>query len=432
MKRIAKDFYLKVTAIILYTAVIGYAGVLENLDNELTDLVEKAQPYLVTVEARNNDLDEVFIGSGVLVEKAGYVLTTTSVVENGNSIRVCFEGERSYKADIVGEDFHTGLALLKIDEIHKDVPTFADTGSLKDGSWIIVIGNSYEMSSAVNLGVYSGTTDDGFLQLSVQAGPGSSGSAILNTRGELIGILVAQATETVSLMMPDKAKLSHASGVSPKSSPSNLAMGLELPASGTSLAVPSSKITEVIDQLKRYGVVRHGYLGIRQGPLDPETNERLGLKTAALVVAVIEKSPAEKAGLKPGDVLVSVNDKTIGSPGHLSDLIRTHRPGDEIKLGVIRNESKITVRAVLAEARDQGYFNAQNFQVGEPANLYRDVKRFSDSLNNRISDAKDTFIEDQRVHNYIDKLEKKIVDLEGEVDGLTIKLDELYDKIKNK
>ena len=365
MKIKANVFLLIIATILFTTTITVSAGFLESLDEELTGIVSKAEPFLVTVEAEDHHLGRMFVGSGVLIDKDGYIITTASVVGDDNDIVVRFKNENSYPAEIIGVDRQSGLALLKIEPIDHQTPTFGDPRKLKEGSWITVIGNSYDIPSSVNFGVFSGITDNGLLQLSVQSDPGSSGGAVFNTKGEVIGILAAQTTETLSLFCPEDKLLGIKADIYNSYSMGRLKIfGIDIPSSNTSLAVPVDKLDKIIDQLKKYGEVKYGFLGIKQTGLNKRTRQDNNIEGGVLVTNVSKDSPAEKAGLLEDDIIVKFKGTPIKGPGHLYDLVRSHNPGDEIRLEILRDGSTKKVTVTLGEAANDehfGYFNYPGF-----------------------------------------------------------------------
>lgn len=434
MKRIANALFLKTTLLILALMAVAGAGVLQNLDNELTALVESAEPYLVTVETKPNQFDKVFVGSGILIDNDGYIISTTSVIGECKEAEVSFKSGDSYKAEVVGCDYHSGLALLKIEPVDRAIPEFGDSYSLKEGSWIIVMGNAYEVPNAVNLGVYSGLTVEGFLQLSVQSGPGSSGSAVFNTKGQLIGLLVAQASETISFNFPggDNSWISRASGYSSPKALSAPALGIELPASGTSLAVPIAKLEMVIRQLKEFGEVKHGFLGIRQQPLKSGEQKELNIEGGVRIIDVVKDSPAEEAGLSDGDILTKFNDKVIKSPGHLYSLVRSHQPDDKITLEIIREGNKKQIVVSLDEAPNDGYFGFRYFPQRQLSELQYDFADLKNRLSDKMQASKDKLHDQEEIEIYLKKLEEKIAGLEDDFKKLSDKLDELNKEMDQK
>jgi S1-C subfamily serine protease len=438
MKLIAKELYLKTFILVIFTTLVASAGVLENLDDELTSLVAKAEPYLVTVESQYSGSDKVLVGSGILIDNDGYILTTTSVIGAADKAKVAFKSGSDFAAVVVGRDFTTGLALLQIDPINKPLPILGDSYDIKEGSWIVVIGNSYEMSNAVNLGVYSGITDEGFLQLSVQTGPGSSGSAVFNTRGELIGVIVAQASETVTLNVPlgEERYINRASsGDKPGTTMTSVPIGVEMPTSGTSLAVPIGKLQGIINQIKAFGVVKHGLLGIRQQPLSTAAKKQYGVDSGVEITDVIDGSPAEKGGLLKGDIVIKVDDEPLKGTGHLYSIVRSHSPGDKVKFEVLHNGDRLTKLVVLGDAPNDGYFGFIHNSTQPDKRLYdQNLAEIRDKLTDKIAKASEDLVTIDKVEldKYLKAVDDRMAEMEGQIDQLTNKLNKLSQRFDKK
>ncbi|MCP4582723.1 MAG: PDZ domain-containing protein [candidate division Zixibacteria bacterium] len=436
MNKIANGFFLTFFFLIA-TATIINAGILESLDNELTGLVEKAEPYLVTVEARGDTPNRAFVGSGTLIDQDGHVLTTTSVIGKSDNIKVSFKNGEEYNAAIIGTDYHSGLALLKIKPLDRQSPKFGDPKNLRDGSWIIVIGNCYDIPNSVDFGVFSGFTDEGFMQLSVQSGPGSSGSAIFNTKGEMIGVLIAQATETVSFNLTNdnyiKVK-TNKYGLTEPQNPGSL--DIDLPTVGTSLALPVDKIRHITDQLKKNGVVEHGFLGIRQKSLSSKIRLVFNIDNGVIVVSTTKDSPAERGGVARNDIITRFDGIKVKGPEHFYSLVRSHMPGDKIEVEVIRDSSKVKLDVVLGRAPDEGYYGFLQNQ----SRTVRDQENVSPStrgLANKLDIIKDQVsqldgIKDVEIKIDIEELENKMIELEDHLDKLANKINDLSKKLENK
>jgi S1-C subfamily serine protease len=345
--------------------------------------------------------------------------------------KVSFSDNSSYEAKVVGNDFNSGLALLKIEPIDRKTPVLGDSFSLKHGSWVIVIGNSYDMPNVVNLGVYSGLTDEGFLQLSVQSGPGSSGSAVFNTKGELVGILVAQASETVSFRLPGEndSRISRASDYLPSAAFSAQAFGIELPGSGTNLAIPAARINRVAEQLKKFGLVKHGFLGIRQRPLTDEKLAKLSLKSGVEIIDIVKDSPAEQAGLKTGDILIGIDGTRIKTPGHLYSLVRSHEPGDKIKVEAVRDGEIKKYDVTLDEAPDDGYFGFRKLSKQQFPEMQSDIAKFQEKLADNMRASQEKQFDQRQLEEYIDKLEERVAELEDQLEKISDKLNKLSNEL---
>ncbi len=386
------NVFLLAISIVLLSIVDVNAGILQNLDDELTSLVKKTEPFLVTVESRGSHSDVLLVGTGVVIDKEGHILTTTTIATKDDNITVTFKDGKSYHADFIGADGYTGLAMLKIEPVDKKIPDIGDPYRLKDGSWVTVIGNSYDMPSSVNFGIFSGITDENLLQLSVATGPGSSGGAVFNTKGELIGILVAKATETVSAYIPSLKNLMAKAHNPVESQVGDYhKVGVELPSSVISLAVPVDKMLMVAEQLEKYGKVRRGFLGISQRRLSRREVKRYRIDSGVCVTDISIGSPAYEAGLKKKDIILKFDGVTVKNPGHLCELVRSHLPGDKVGLEILRDGSKIDVKATLDEASDSNFLaswqlpwiHSGNDDISTDVNV-SDLKEKIDDLEERI------------------------------------------------
>jgi len=432
----ANVLFFLILITLLASAITVNAGILENFEKELTDLVNKTEPFLVTVEAKSFDYKRLNVGSGTLIDDYGYILTTASVIGENDEISVTFKDGDSYPAELIGIDNQSGIALLKIDPTNRQTPKLGDTRKLKEGSLIIVVGNSYEIPGSVNFGIYSGITDEGMLQISMQAGPGSSGGAVFNTKGEIIGILVAQTTETVSLYLPyekqlkKKVKKYQSSGID-----SYHKIGVDLPSSSTSLVVGVDRLNKIIDQLKKYGEVKHGFLGIKQKTLNKKTLRKHNIETGVLIAEVTGDSPADRAGLLKGDIIVKFNDTPVKGPGHLYILVRSKMPGDTVVLEVLREEGSVKdVKVTLGEVSDNEYQSFRDKFSYYPIddNLLVDIQK---NLESKFADLGDYLDGMKNYHNPktdidISELENKIKELENHLKDLSAQIDELSKKLK--
>ena len=179
--------------VLLVTLVFGggsaYADLKGTLDKELSSLIKSTEPYLVTVRGDGNRRN--LVATGIVYNNEGYVITS-SPAYFADHFKVTFANGESYEAEPVGVDHETGLAVLKIKGNRQfESPPWGTASSLKEGDWVLFVGNSYDNPSSVNIGTFSGIDDDGLLELGLNVKPGSSGGAVLNTDGKVIGILVA-------------------------------------------------------------------------------------------------------------------------------------------------------------------------------------------------------------------------------------------------
>ena len=268
--------------------------------------------------------EQVGTGSGVIISEDGYIVTNNHVVKDANELEVTLNNNKSYKAKLIGTDSKMDIALLKIDADEKlPYSTFANSDNVKVGEWVLAVGNPYNLNSTVTAGIVSAKARNldtrgiqSFIQTDAAVNPGNSGGALVNTRGELIGINTMISSPTGSY-------------------------------TGYSFAVPSNITRKIIEDLMEFGNVQRGILGVEGGELSSKASKELGIKETEgfYVNAITKNSGAEKAGLKKGDVIVKLDNQKISSFAEMSGFINTKRPNDKIEVSYIRdgNLQKTTV-----------------------------------------------------------------------------------------
>jgi Do/DeqQ family serine protease len=269
-------------------------------------------------------------GSGVIVDaKNGYIITNAHVVENANEITVTLQDGRDVKADVVGSDTPSDVAIIKVKPEGLSQIPLGDSARAEVGDFVVAIGNPFGLQHTVTSGIISGLSRSGidpkgyedFIQTDASINPGNSGGALVNLRGELIGI--------------NTAILSRSGG--------NIGIGF---------AIPINMARNVMDQLIKYGSVKRGQLGISMYPMTPDIAHSLGLgngTVGALVSQVVEGSPAQKAGIRTGDVITSVNGSPVKSNTELRNTIGLLRVGDKVEIGLLRDGKSMRVSAVIAD-----------------------------------------------------------------------------------
>jgi Do/DeqQ family serine protease len=268
-------------------------------------------------------------GSGVIVDAAqGYILTNHHVIENADRIMVTLLDNRSFPARVVGSDKASDVAVLQVTgDSLEDMP-LGDSSKLRVGDYVVAIGNPFGFSNTVTSGIVSALGRSGinrdayedFIQTDASINPGNSGGALVNLNGELVGL--------------NSAILSRTGG--------NIGIGF---------AIPVNMVQSIMEQLISYGSVRRGLLGVNIGDIDPDTAATLGLhdNSGALVSSVNPNSAAERAGIRVEDVIVSINGTRIRDSGSLKALIGLLRPGEQVRVGLIRDGREQTVVAELGE-----------------------------------------------------------------------------------
>ncbi|MCX5811737.1 MAG: DegQ family serine endoprotease [Proteobacteria bacterium] len=269
------------------------------------------------------------LGSGFIIDRDGYILTNNHVVEKAVSIKVKLSDEKEYDAKVIGKDAKTDIALIKIDTKHNlPVAAFGDSEKLEVGDWVIAIGNPFGLEQTVTAGIVSakgrvigaGPYDD-FIQTDASINPGNSGGPLFNLKGEVVGINTAIVSG----------------------------------GQGIGFAIPINVAKEMLSQLKSKGKVTRGWLGVVIQKITPEIAKGFGLKESegALVSDVMEQSPAEKAGIKRGDIIISFNGKKIKDMDMLPRLVGGTEIGKQAKVGIIRDGKNLEVNVVIDELKEE-------------------------------------------------------------------------------
>jgi serine protease Do len=281
------------------------------------------------------------LGSGFIISADGYIVTNHHVVAQADKVQISLrESEKTYDAEIVGTDEETDLALLKI-EADRELPSleFGDSGNLEPGQWVVAIGNPFGLSHTVTAGIVSAKGRvigagpyDNFIQTDASINPGNSGGPLLNLQGEVVGInsaIVAQGQ-------------------------------------GIGFAIPSNMAEDVISQLKKYQTVKRGWLGVTIQDVDQDTAQALGLAEpkGALVASVKEGDPADKAGIRAGDVILEVNGQAIESARDLTRIIGQMAPEEKARIVLWREGEK---KEVTVEVGRRDKQLAQQGEEQEPS-----------------------------------------------------------------
>ncbi len=303
-------------------------------------------------------------GSGVIISPDGYIVTNNHVIEDGSKYEVSLNDHREYEAKLIATDPSTDLALLKIKADNLPFLIFGNSDSLRVGEWVLAVGNPFNLESTVTAGIVSAKgrsidilegdyTIESFIQTDAAVNPGNSGGALVNTNGELIGINTAIITRSGKY-------------------------------EGYSFAIPATLVQKVISDLKLFGEVQRGLLGIRIGPINGQNAKELGLSSieGVYVSYVTPGGGAEDAGMKGGDVIVGINNLKIKTIPELQEQVGRLHPGSAIDVEYIRSGKRYKATVVLkdknqattvkAKGTDEDILNHHGFELRD---LTPDEKR---------------------------------------------------------
>jgi len=271
----------------------------------------------------------VGIGSGVIVSDNGYMVTNNHVIDNSEKIFVTLNDKREFEAELIGNDPSSDLAVLKIESEGLDYIPYGNSDELKVGEWVLAVGNPFNLTSTVTAGIVSakgrflGIIDDqyrleSFIQTDAAVNRGNSGGALVNTRGELIGINTA-------IISPSGGSV------------------------GNSFAIPVSIVKKVVNDIIEFGTVQRAILGVSIKNVNSELAKDKGFNQiiGVYITETTDDGAARDAGIKAGDVIIEINDVIVNSTSELQEKIGRYRPGDKIKVSVIRDNKKKLFEVVL-------------------------------------------------------------------------------------
>jgi serine protease Do len=316
----------------------------EEIQNVFMSLADRVKPAVVNIAPlsapatgpsaerapRERGPNTPGTGSGVIIDKEGYIVTNNHVVGDAKEVEVRLSDRSKFVAQVIGRDPDTDLAILKVTTDH-DLPTvpFGDSSKVRVGQWVLAVGNPFALDRTVTLGVVSGLDRDAvrlsryeaFIQTDASINPGNSGGPLFNIKGEVIGINTAII---------------------------NFAQGI-------GFAIPSNMVQQVAGQLRARGKVVRGWLGVGIQEVTVELAAKFGIKETdgVLVNDVFENEPAARAGLKPGDIIGKVNGVRVESPAGLSRAVAGLVPGTKVELDIIRNGEPRQLMVDLGERKEE-------------------------------------------------------------------------------
>ena len=278
-------------------------------------------------------------GSGVIISTDGYIVTNHHVVDGADELTVTLNDNKEYSAKIVGTDKTSDIALIKINATGLPAIAIANSDDIKVGEWVLAVGNPFNLTSTVTAGIVSAKARtmgqngvESFIQTDAAINRGNSGGALVNARGELIGINDMLYSETGSYV-------------------------------GYGFAIPTSIMNKVVDDIKKYGTVQRAFIGIKGGDVKNQVDSEkqqgkevdYGTMEGVYVAEVIENGAAAAAGIKPGDVITEVDGNRITKFGELTAIMANKKPGDKLSLTYLHNKQKVTKTVTLKN--EQGNTN---------------------------------------------------------------------------
>ena len=328
----------------IFSFVLFYPD-LSSGHQSFSDIINKNIDSAVSISTLIDDDNSVSLGSGFIIDKEGYIITNNHVIDKAKTINVILNNGNVYKAEIIGIDKKTDIALIKIEpyEILQPV-VFGDSDNIKLGDWIIAIGNPFGLGASATAGIISAKSRDidsgsynDFIQTDASINQGNSGGPMFNMQNEVIGMNTSIFSTTGNSM-------------------------------GIGFATPSNIIVWIVKQLRQYGKVNRGWIGIKMQPdeLENINDDNLQTKKGILVLGISENSPAQKAGIVAGDIIIKINDENIISPKNFSKIIYTSKNNDKIKLTVWNNkiisDKIINVEILNDDNKNENLLNKEEIQ----------------------------------------------------------------------
>jgi Do/DeqQ family serine protease len=271
-------------------------------------------------------------GSGVIISENGYIVTNNHVIEGADEIEIVMNNKKTFKAAIVGTDPQTDIALLKVEAEKLPYLLYGNSNETKVGEWVLAVGNPFNLTSTVTAGIVSakGRNIESFIQTDAAVNPGNSGGALVNTKGELVGINTAIKSNTGSY-------------------------------AGYSFAVPVNIVKKTIADIIEYGSVQRAFIGVSIGNIDEKiaTENNLTSLNGVYINELLESGSAEKAGLKKGDIIIFIEDTPVNNVAELQEKIGQYRPGNKVEVTVLRDNKELAYEITLRNIEGRTEINIE-------------------------------------------------------------------------
>jgi len=367
-------------------------SILQKISQDIIGIVQKVNPAVVEItaiseidifDADGKPLKEFFglkdlpkryhqknIGSGIIIDKEGHIVTTASVIHNAHDIRILLADGRKLKAKLVGIDVETDVAVLTTEANHLPIVPLGNSDEVISGALVVAVGRSYGHTPTYAFGIASGfealpggpTCD--MIKLNINVSPGNSGGAVVNTSGELIGIISAMLAEP-QLAKPrglrqqrspqlQRAKIQKtpralrvsdsAASISPETSTNGNIFRQQV----TIFAIPINTASKIAEELIAHGKIRRGWLGVW-------IEQRLsvtGMPTGVQIIQFAEDSPAARAGLRLNDIVIALNDKAVLTINDLKRFVANSRPNTDVKLKILRAGKELSLKVKLGDRKN--------------------------------------------------------------------------------
>jgi serine protease Do len=354
------EMWVLAIALVVASSSLAQSTTLKDFEQEITTLLDGVHPSVVTIHAYSSPksgsaersrfpyasaLADTQIGTGVVYDSAGHIVTTGHVVRGGSRFEVFSSDGRRFEAVVVGVDSRADVAVLRITAKVLQPLALNTVGKVAPGSILFVLGNSFGIANAANLGTAVGYRDDGSLQVSANLAPGFSGGPVINVDGEMVGLVSAKLTEPVVL---NSLKLQQTTPTGSRTYGFSNAQ-MELPSTGVILAVAAASLKSTADRLISGGRLGRGFLGVQPEDVDPDWMVKaFNVSHGIMIADVLPRSPAGKAGIHAGDILTQYLGRRITNSDQLRELIGNCKPGDVVSISIVRGGRSINMTVQLA------------------------------------------------------------------------------------
>jgi S1-C subfamily serine protease len=323
--------------------------ILDALEREMGVIFDRVKRSVVTIRYRVGDEDDPqghdLVATGIILDEDGYILTTKDFSGLPRRIRVWRYDGQGMDATLIGSDWRAGVCVLKVPQDELVPAEISGSEAVREGKWVLIVGNSYGVPCAVSLGMVSGRRPiEDLIQVSGSVNPGQSGAGVFDLNGELIGIVSASLSRPLFLSLRDLPE-----SVVELWGPG----GLHLPTSGSALVIPADRAVGIARRIITEGSPRYGWLGVYLQELTGHLKVALKVDAGALISGVVQGGPADKVGIKPQDVVIVFDGRPVRSAKELRDMVLEARPGKEVLVTMVRDGRRRTVKCTVTMRHEE-------------------------------------------------------------------------------